>query len=59
VDNNLFGDNDPYQLLLDMNDLLNRLTANHNELVKDYAETQKRLRRLEMQVNELRRQRLL
>lgn len=54
----LWPEKDPYDLLLEMNDLLNRLTENHNNLVQDYTITQKRIRRLELQMEELRRRHL-
>lgn len=55
----MWPDKDPWDLLLEMNDLLNRLTENHNNLVQDYTITQKRIRRLELQMEELRRRHLL
>ena len=55
----MWPDKDPWDLLLEMNDLLNRLTENHNNLVQDYTITQKRIKRLELQMEELRRRHLL
>lgn len=43
----MFGDPDPYEMLLEMRELLLSLTANHNSLVEDYKRTINRLGELE------------
>ena len=49
----MFGDPDPYEMLLEMRELLLSLTRNHNELVEDYKRTINRLHQVEQQNTKL------
>jgi len=51
-----FHDFDPYEVLLNINRLLNELTTQHNLLVDDYLKTKKRLDMLERQLIDLQMQ---
>lgn len=49
----LFGDNDPWTMIMDMQELLVSLTHNHNALVNDYKNTVNRIHELEKQATRL------
>jgi len=38
--NDMFGNVDPYDLIIQMNDRLNQLELAHNQLARDYMKTQ-------------------
>lgn len=46
-EDDMLGDFDPYQTIMDMSDAIDMLIVSHNLLVDDYAKAKKRLTSLE------------
>ena len=47
MDEDIFGEGDPWTMMMDMQELLVSLTHNHNALVEDYKNTVNRIHDLE------------
>ena len=56
MDEDDFVDFDPYDWIVQMSQVMDALTLNHNQLVDDYAKTKKRLAMVERQLIEIQMQ---